>query len=866
MIKTNEFFPFIQCQNSTDNFTDFLSNFENSLYNISFDGMWKHYQLRNLELPQSGWKGHIAALPEDIEEIFKLTYSVLTAHQCTFKVARSRKVYEALSDPHASVTEANKFMTFYPSNNTEFRKVVKELNDKLAEYSAPTIFTDYQLPKHSPVQFRYGAFTELKKWDSINKCFIDLMELPNGNIIEDDRTLSFNIPEGISLPFIQKDSSWVEELDVEVENPNLKKYVFLSTLSQKNKGDVYLAKNDHKKVIVKTANPYIRNRINSSDAQKLLLNEAKFLKKLEYTGVVPKLLNHFKVDNVAFNVTSYIDGISLDDTSLIGQKKSEVIYALCKTVYTLHKNNVIIGDLTNSNFIFSKGTCYLVDLEYLSFTNKKIKREGYTPYYIPIDNKEKFLSQKEDIFSLAVTILAILLGNLPKYNSKNIDDAIKILNSEIYAGIHLNKKNSKLFFLAYDLLNLSSSKNRYSPSQLKKIIDKKNYKSKIIPFSDQYQINTLTHNLERLKNTVKVYDEIGLHKKWWKSGEFGEQMSPLSLQHGIIGVDCALGEKSFKNLTDLPQILANNHNFKYSESYLFGSASLLWKFGYEYQNKQITYIEFKDSINTIVKTWSTDESNNDFALGTAGKLYSLIFILLLDPTLYDVRKKAKKLYSNLKSGINKKHISFSTTFDRLNFAHGLSGTTYVLLVSALYFKDAKGIKLATNNLSFIDSFILKEFDDKTITNYMYFSWCEGLSGIGSALIRSQNLLRNKIHYKSLNKISFILQKNSLRVDGSWCHGRSSIINFFSDMYVRKNHIEYFNSIKYLSLYEFCTAIELETNILAFIDETGFLHSLDFGVGQVGILKTISDALQKRDRLFFLTNKQEKTLTDQYITD
>ena len=101
MIKTNEFFPFIQCQNSTDNFTDFLSNFENSLYNISFDGMWKHYQLRNLELPQSGWKGHIAALPEDIEEIFKLTYSVLTAHQCTFKVARSRKVYEALSDPHA---------------------------------------------------------------------------------------------------------------------------------------------------------------------------------------------------------------------------------------------------------------------------------------------------------------------------------------------------------------------------------------------------------------------------------------------------------------------------------------------------------------------------------------------------------------------------------------------------------------------------------------------------------------------------------------------------------------------------------------------------------------------------------------------
>ncbi|WP_219350194.1 hypothetical protein, partial [Lactobacillus crispatus] len=53
--------------------------------------------------------------------------------------------------------------------------------------------------------------------------------------------------------------------------------------------------------------------------------------------------------------------------------------------------------------------------------------------------------------------------------------------------------------------------------------------------------------------------------------------------------------------------------------------------------------------------------------------------------------------------------------------------------------------------------------------------------------------------------------------------------------------------------------------LKFIDETGYLHTIDFGVGQVGIMKTIIDALSKKDRLFFLDTKQEQQLSQKFFS-
>ncbi len=872
MKTSNEYYTFIKCQNSNDKFTTFLSTFKNPHYTTKFDSMWKHYIFTGTTLPQSGWKGHIACLPQDMKKVFKIVYNLLTEEECTFKVARSKEVYKALNDPHTSVTEANKFITFYPENDSKFRRIIKKLANTLSNFKAPTIFTDYQLPNYSPVQFRYGAFKELKKWDEVNKKFIDLMTLPNGTITEDNRDEEFKVPDSVTLPFFKSDSSWLEDTN-ELDNKNISKYNFISILSQKNKGDVYLANHKTKKVIIKSANPFVQNSITSSSAKQLLANESQFLTILQNSGTVPKLLDRFTVNKVDFNVTSYIDGVSLD-APIASKKKEEIIYALCDTVYKLHSRNIVIGDLTNSNFIFSNGTCYLIDLEYLSFTYQNKYREGYTPYYIPYNHSKTQLSQKEDIFSLAVSILAILIGNLPKYNSHDISNAIKALKREIYVASSIDTNNLELYLIVNYLLNLAKSDNLYAPEQIKNIQSKIKPLDKDILKRSKYSchklINILNYNQNKLIDKISnknLLDKNDFQIKWWQSNEFGSQISPLSIQHGVIGVNCALGRPAIHNLNKLRNIIQNSLNFSYNDSYLFGSSGLLWELGYNYRKGTLTTKDFEKAINTIINSWNVTNTSIDFALGTAGKLYSLIFVLSLvkEGDMTVVKMKAKTLHDSLlKSVLNDQHASLSTTFDRINFAHGLAGTAYVLLMSALMFNDHKAFIVAKNKLKYIDNFLAQNLKcDSNFNNYMYFSWCEGISGIGDALVRAQSILNNK--YKSIPLIYSCLIKNCLKLDGCWCHGRSSIINFLSDLFVRTNDTNVYHHIFMISLYEISTALNFKNNTLKFIDETGYLHTIDFGVGQVGIMKTIIDALSKKDRLFFLDTKQEQQLSPKFFS-
>lgn len=405
----------------------------------------------------------------------------------------------------------------------------------------------------------------------------------------------------------------------------------------------------------------------------------------------------------------------------------------------------------------------------------------------------------------------------------------------------------------------------YNPNQLEKIFSKDILKGKITPFNESFQITTLNKTYQALKNKKYKYNEYGMVRKWWESSEFGKQVSLLSLQHGIVGVNSALSEKTFKNIKMISRALKHNSKYSYSDSYLFGSAGLLWEYGYEFGKNKITIAEFESIVNQIIKSWNFGDNNIDFALGIAGKLYSIIFTLLLDDKLNTAKEVAKILHTKLKKRIGKNHISFSTTFDRINFAHGLSGTAYVLLISSLYFNDEQGIKIAKEKFEVINNFLINDLEEDFSTKgYMYFSWCEGLSGIGRSLIRAQRIFNNSIQYKSIDLIFSNLQRNGLKVDGCWCHGRSSIINFFLDVYLTQKNDKAFNNIKSLVLYEFSTAINLKDNILNFVDETGYLNSFDFGVGQVGILRTLLDALNKKDPLFFLTGEQENKLSREYF--
>ncbi|CTN84023.1 serine/threonine protein kinase [Streptococcus pneumoniae] len=70
---------------------------------------------------------------------------------------------------------ANKFITLYPKSESEAKSMICNLTNKLSEFKAPKILSDYQCGMHSPVHYRYGAFLKKQAYDEKNKKVIYLL-------------------------------------------------------------------------------------------------------------------------------------------------------------------------------------------------------------------------------------------------------------------------------------------------------------------------------------------------------------------------------------------------------------------------------------------------------------------------------------------------------------------------------------------------------------------------------------------------------------------------------------------------------------------------------------------------------------------
>ena len=189
------------------------------------------------------------------------------------------------------------------------------------------------------------------------------MTLPSGEIIEDSRVGYFDLPEGVEWPFGSTEK-WllVPEKNISKQS-KLNSYSFIEIMAQKNKGDVYLGVENvtGKQVIIKSANPYVKNDCAAYSAKELLRNENQMLRNLSNLNVIPKVKSYFNENNIEFQVTEFIDGKSLD--SFFGKEKLlSVILSICNTIRLIHEAGYIIGDVTNSNFIYKDGITYLVDL------------------------------------------------------------------------------------------------------------------------------------------------------------------------------------------------------------------------------------------------------------------------------------------------------------------------------------------------------------------------------------------------------------------------------------------------------------------------------------------------------------------------
>jgi TP53 regulating kinase and related kinases len=131
-------------------------------------------------------------------------------------------------------------------------------------------------------------------------------------------------------------------------------------------------------VIYKEENTVIKDRVEKSYRIPILDEELRFFRTRREQKIIEKLTNAgVKVPSILASpsksqlVMSYIDGIKLRDY-VTKDNFEEIAKIVGGTLGKIHSLDIIHGDLTTSNMIFSKGEIYFIDFG-LSFVSTRIE-------------------------------------------------------------------------------------------------------------------------------------------------------------------------------------------------------------------------------------------------------------------------------------------------------------------------------------------------------------------------------------------------------------------------------------------------------------------------------------------------------------
>jgi TP53 regulating kinase-like protein len=125
-------------------------------------------------------------------------------------------------------------------------------------------------------------------------------------------------------------------------------------------GDIYLTKFDGTLAILKTrkAKPYRHPALDSRIRKQRTMREATMLSEAKQVGVRAPLVYQVNTNDCTI-LMQQIDGILV--RNLQGVRLKSACTEIGKITATLHKNGIVHGDLTTSNFISKNNKIYAID-------------------------------------------------------------------------------------------------------------------------------------------------------------------------------------------------------------------------------------------------------------------------------------------------------------------------------------------------------------------------------------------------------------------------------------------------------------------------------------------------------------------------
>ena len=321
------------------------------------------------KLPEQGWKIHVSSSIRSAPELLEAVLKVVTPLNVSLKFAVDEHMLRLMNSDWDR-SGAGKFITIYPSGESECSQLLEKLELVLRNYEGPHILSDRRYLGCAVLHYRYGGILPESRieWNGKQRSIIHDQ---NGLEVEDKRNPWFELPPWIKCdPFLKaKTVRQSTEFTNSALLLNKGRYRIEYYIQQATKGGVYYATDlrTEEKVVIKEARPFAREEKDGRDARDALDHEFEVLRAIESTGIGPRPIELFSQWQHKYLVEEYIFGQTLlewgaSEGPLLWRDKEgirgclEIWYQLAQSLSQLHSLGIVFGDLSVHNVLVVTGS------------------------------------------------------------------------------------------------------------------------------------------------------------------------------------------------------------------------------------------------------------------------------------------------------------------------------------------------------------------------------------------------------------------------------------------------------------------------------------------------------------------------------